>query len=186
MSEVTRQRLYELVASIGNWSRKNFGNQEGDGLVLGRIAPLLGIIEECYEAFESLHMLQSIEDAVADAGIYLLDYISRSCQEQEELDEVVNLFFTETKYQYTTVEALLEILGKLCRIELKRIQGIRKFQDRSFYIKERNKILKYLIDWFINFSVRCNIDWLEAIDKTFTTIVQHRDWTSNPNTGEKA
>lgn len=48
------ERIATAVQEIAQWSKDNFGEQEGDGLKLGRVAPLLGIFEEIY----STHLLR--------------------------------------------------------------------------------------------------------------------------------
>lgn len=95
--------LNNLQLGVGEWSRKNFGNQESKSkaillpipgqptvivkLPLSSLAPLLGIGEEVGEYASAKDEVEML-DAIGDIGIYLCDFISR---ENEEADETMTL-----------------------------------------------------------------------------------------------
>ena len=96
--------LNEIQNEISRWSEKNFGSQESKAypnLVLGSLAPLLGVVEEVGElchatlkyhqgirGYDNLEYYRNErDDAVGDIMVYLCDYASR---EGIDLQQILN------------------------------------------------------------------------------------------------
>ena len=65
----------QLVKEVGEWSERNFGDQDG----LNEVAPFLGVVEELLcETFEARGNRDKILDSFADALIFLADLFYRT------------------------------------------------------------------------------------------------------------
>ncbi len=135
-----REELVEIVKQIGDWSRENFGDQSGDGLILDRIAPLLGVVEEGMEAILA-RSETDIVDAVADILIFLSDYVVRS---GFPIDEFVDILITPPKTRSINFTC---VAGRMCAAELKRVQGIRNGRDDSWYRGQQRIAISGLVAW---------------------------------------
>ncbi len=186
-SDASGEQLIWLASTIGEWSQKNFGNQAGDGLLLGRIAPVLGIVEEVGELLEGTDTgnLQDIRDAIADTGIYLLDYISRSAQNYVELNGLLDTFLEDMTEENATssdddnLDTLVRALGHLCHVELKRVQGIRGYSEDDKYSQERLIAVRSIVYWFRRLCKRMGINWIAEISRTYKDVIQYRNWRTS-------
>lgn len=85
--------LKEMQGLVGSWSKQNFGDQvsKANGMTLGSLAPLLGVVEEvgelCHATLKHHQGIRGFDDpakyeeavidAAADIMVYLCDYAER-------------------------------------------------------------------------------------------------------------
>lgn len=102
--------LREIQQEIGEWSRRNFGDQvsKSTGQVLGSLSPLLGVQEElgelCHVVLKRHQGIRGYDDdakyqaerddAMADIMVYLCDYASR---EGVDLEAVLTMTWNKVK-----------------------------------------------------------------------------------------
>lgn len=153
--------LREIQVEVGEWSRRNFGDQVSKvtGAILGSLAPLLGFVEEYGERCDSLTPAEA-NDAEADMGIYLLDFLSREGVSVYELPE-------------GSPKSIPSSLRRLCHAVLKRHQGIRGFDDAEKYATARNQACA---DLFARLRLRQGFD--ADLEETWLKVKQ-RDWEKN-------
>lgn len=148
-------RFANLMIEVGQWSHNNFGDQISKWMGfrpypetmpdtvlscrLFHVSPLMGIIEECGEMAEALEQLRPDQsrDAMADVLIYLADYLYRigepanaAMLDWDYIDERLDIESSITE-PGQTCRILLQKIGRLMHINLKRHQGIRGWGDNS-------------------------------------------------------
>lgn len=187
--------IEELINDVGGWSFANFGRQETKGLevifnfpvttpnnppipCLGGLAPMLGIVEESGEFFEAIQGrdLSPVRDAVGDMGVYLCDFIWReSLNPPREYTVEQNL---------SGVAGLSVAVGRFCHAKLKRLQGIRGFDDEAKYRDAMQKAVdlfwRSLDQVSKRYGSQCALD---AVNHTFETVVAKRNWKATPSDG---
>lgn len=160
-------RLNELKNEVGQWSAANFGDNS-----MGRfkaLRPALGVLEEYFEWCDAVFAMDTEGeiDALADIGIYLLDF----CY-QLEID--IPDYSIISKVSHT----------KLPRILLKRIQEIRGYENTDYFIEQ---IKGCVADWFV-FIDRMADDHgktgLEVIEEVWQKVVSKRNWVANKENGQ--
>lgn len=176
--------LKELQAGVGEWSRSNFGSQESKtvpDLVLGSLAPLMGVGEEIGELCETLgpsSRLDEHTDAVGDILIYLCDYAER------EGFQLADIFDPGVEDDDISVP-----YGQLLHVTLKRHQGIRGYDQYDHYVAERNKAVGRLLrclcnevsDYHSEPALKANYERLVAIGvMIYSKVVLKRDWKAEP------
>jgi hypothetical protein len=150
---MTELNFAQLQFEVGEWSRRNFPNNT-------RTHPLLGIIEEIGE-LDAAVGAEDINDAIADAVIYLADYCSR------------NSLTVPSSYEGNL--EIHQILGDLCHYHLKGEQGIRHSPEEILTLKE-NSVAR-LLEWL---RLQCEFD--ESFDRIVLQTwakVSQRDWRKN-------
>jgi len=195
-----QEQLTSIISAIGTWSKEQFGNQSGDNLILGRVAPLLGMIEEFGE-LESTEDIVEIKDAVADLVIFLFDYCERAkipaqavaeefAVRGNEIEDGLTGFLHNSQESLQSLKrGLILALTKLANAELKRVQGIRGFSDNEKYYNTIKTAVKNIIFmlygiWFIQ-----NVKHGKKHGRLFDNIVQtwekvsKRNWKKNKETG---
>ncbi|HON93578.1 MAG TPA: hypothetical protein PKZ07_18565 [Sedimentisphaerales bacterium] len=171
--------MVKAITEIGDWSRRNFGDQEGDGLRLGRIAPLLGIIEE-YGEFWCGDAQGQYLDALGDLVIFLADYLLRSGWSAESIADLYGGYNSTDNPIDSYI--FFWAVADLCKVELKRIQGIRGMIDEQAYRARQQCSVAKIVHWA---ALMARIHGSTLID-TFTTTwtaVRKRDWNKYPVTG---
>jgi hypothetical protein len=113
----------DLKNAVGQWSVANFGSQKG----LGCLAPLLGIAEEAGEWF-SADTIEEEDDAIGDICIFLMDYCYRAG---------VDLSGMPLGGIDADANCLTVAVGRLCHVQLKRIQRIRGMEDWDAFEQAR-------------------------------------------------
>jgi|JI9StandDraft_1071089.scaffolds.fasta_scaffold26938_9 NTP pyrophosphatase (non-canonical NTP hydrolase) len=171
MNQNEINRLNELSQEIGKWSEENFGdNGMGE---FKHCRPLMGITEEYGEYIDATRM-DDIRDALADMGIYCLDFCYQTGCVIQEVD-----------WEGLELESCL---GKMNRIVLKRIQKIRGYDDDNKFESE----LTFYCSCF--FHVLDDNLYAGTIGKTYPSIVQliddvwektvsKRNWKANKENG---
>lgn len=186
---MTPDLLRSLQAEIGNWSYVNFGHQESkrirvmdkDGesvAALDHLAPLMGIMEELGE-FNSADIACDRVDAIADMSIYFFDYCNRS---MIDVVEMINSY-EGTKH---TLPPLVSALGKMFHVELKHLQGIRRYADPIYYLQEKKKAAFLFIMSLASVAHEYSPPGISLADltkQTWDAIVSKRDWKKNVQTG---
>lgn len=102
--------LREIQREIGEWSRRNFGDQvsKSTGQTLGSLAPLLGVPEElgelCHVVLKRHQGIRGYDDdakyqaerddALADILVYLCDF---ACRESVDLESVLTMTWNKVK-----------------------------------------------------------------------------------------
>jgi len=187
----------KLVKSVGEWSKRNFGEQTDGKLVLGRFAPLLGLVEEIGELSSSYQVKDGL-DSIADIHIYLCDYIARATDfDDEQIAEIGRLIFKklsradELLNENNSCDDLWEFdsdlvsaVGRLYHVELKRLQGIRGFHCDECYRSRRNHAILNVVHNLQKSISDYRVDaWLLA-SIVFDEVVSKRNWAIAPNTGE--
>lgn len=145
--------LERLQTEVSEWSHRNFpGNKPHH--------PLLGIVEEFGELAIS-GTLESSEDAIADAAIYLADYCGRNNVQLRDDPDAINPY----------------AVAALCHYHLKGEQGIRYTPEHVERFRQQsvNEVVKLLK---LQASQR-GIDFYAAVDKVWQNVKQ-RDWQKNP------
>lgn len=177
--------LNEIQGQVGRWSQENFGYNKSksptnENVVLGSIAPVLGMFEELGELIESVSQEDRL-DAVGDIGIYLCDYTYR---ENIPIDD---LGFASSKSLQNHTEHCLSLtncLGNLCHVVLKRHQGIRGYDNYDKYHSERMIHLSDLVG-ILNEYCREEFSrpFHSIVRETWEKIVQKRNWKDNAQNG---
>lgn len=180
-----KEYFESLVISVGQWSEYNFGDQNG----LDHLAPLFGIHEEVGEYYDSLfgqkvdaeENVESVTaqmDAKCDLFIYYCDYLYRS---GDEFFRYNDLDFSPPDTDSCEKELILDIfvaLSKLYHIELKRVQGIRKFADDNFYYEMKKKAVRELHRRIMNFVYPYE-EFKQSLDRVWKYVVSKRNWRLN-------
>lgn len=149
-------KLEELVSEVRVWSRHNFGAQES-------WRPFIGIGEEIGELFAATDDKAHV-DAVADCLIYFCDWIGGYAP------EIV------PRLRYDTPPGMLPIVyGSLCRVVLKRAQGIRNMSSPELLTVACNAFLSSL-------AAAAGDDLLGLTSEVWTE-VRKRDWKRFPKNG---
>lgn len=168
--------LEEIQLEVAQWSTSNFGAQESKAypdMILGSLAPLMGMMEEVGEWFSSETTAEQ-RDALADVGVYLCDYASR---------EGFILPEPELKPDppgEDPLALLVMALGKLFHVTLKRHQGIRGFDNLDHYRKHRDAWVGQILNALVEYSeTDFQTPFLEILDEVWTT-VRNRNWKNNP------
>lgn len=177
--------LQEIAVEVGEWSRRNFKDQESKRyfqpvilqqtrlpVKLLSLAPFLGLVEELGEFADAVFTdPKETEDALGDIGIYLCDFGQRDGVDFSEIEPV--------HVPHSKMMSIASPLGKLAHCVLKSHQGIRGFDDLGFYIEKRNEALKALLESLHHRSML-------HVGKPFVTIVEEtwqrvklRDWQKN-------
>lgn len=163
--------IQQVFAEVPSWSQENFGDQKG----LNYIAPLMGILEEVGELQEVIELdapkkpenslMDEINDAVGDIGIYSIDFLARVGV------NVIDIWpFTVESIKHSPVVYLSQV-NHAC---LKRHQGIRGFDDNM-------KFYEYVITNMRLFLAKINSQY-NLTENTITTWqrVRERNWKKNP------
>lgn len=169
--------LSSLQADVGAWSRENFGDQP-------RVLPLLGICEELGE-YCAANSADDELDALADIGIFMLDFCSRSSINLEYELVVRAPRARPRKFQQYTdnyqVNQILYAYNSISlaqRAVLKIEQGIRKNEDHF------NDLCHALVDLWYSCDNLASL-WGEAmasiVRKTWRRVVSKRSWTGETN-----
>lgn len=156
---------------VGAWSRKNFGSQS-------RLIPLLGMLEEIGEMFDSLP--GQIYDCCGDFMIYLADFCSRA-----KLDLHLVIMGNPAKNRACdnpTSDQVMAAIGKVCHSIIKMQQGIRTNEDHEKVLYES---LTQLVLWVRGRLPDTSLDCLHSIiANVWKAQVSKRDWKKNRVTGE--
>lgn len=151
----SQEIMSTLQREVGEWSQVNFGDQASKThipLVLGSVAPILGIIEEFGEMDEALvnRDITLAKDSVADILIYLADYFCRIAIKDNlyswrlldwhRIDKLL-IIETPSSSPEKTASFLLRKLGRFAHINLKRHQGIRGYADDNQFHSELGIVL---------------------------------------------
>lgn len=176
---MTKDVIVKAITEIGEWSRRNFGEQEGDGLKLGRIAPLLGVVEEFGEYYGALKQEEYL-DAIGDLVIFLADYLLRSGWSADAIADL----YEEYVSPKTKVDPYVFFwsIGHLCKAELKRVQGIRGMLDEEAYRKRQRMCVVNIVHWAAA-AARTRGSELGSVLLTTWETVCRRDWKKHPETG---
>ena len=178
----SKESVIQAVREIAQWSQENFGEQKGDGLHLGRIAPLLGIFEEIYEYLYADCQQESL-DALGDILIFMVDYLSRCGKSPEEIADMI-LHVDESKLARAQLKCMrLARCLRLARHELKRVQGIRGYENDVFYASIRDEAIRELIS-----IVRVLLKLFSSYEPDDALLlvwnrVKQRNWRANPENG---
>lgn len=176
--------LDELQTAIGEWSLSNFGGQESKAypdLVLGSLAPLLGIFEE-YGEWKEAETMEDWVDALGDVLVYLCDYATR------EGFRLKDHWPTKELLEDLDVgkEVHLRIaLGKLAHCTLKRHQGIRGFLDPVKYHEARGAAVGKILACVVNIAWDRNVDPMVVLNTVWSKVVAKRNWKAKPEDAHK-
>lgn len=177
----TQEQLITAIKEIGAWSKENFGDQEGDGLKLGRIAPFLGIIEEVGELSRSSDY-GDLKDAAGDMMIFLTDYLMRTGWPAEEIAKIYSNACRPLALP--NLQSVVLTLAELCHTELKRVQGIRGMDDPETYAIRQRGNVAYLVSWLhTNFSRWGSQDTPLTVLVEVWQRVRQRNWKVNKLNG---
>ena len=181
--ERLKEKLPLLIKEVGMWSKENFGEQQSKSrdIMLGSLAPLLGIMEEvgelmeaeCKESIgESAH--EARLDAVGDILIYFCDYIYR---------EEVTLRYNHCEQLTSDSRVPMVLVGKLCHATLKRHQGIRGYDVAAKYHAEIEKVATELVDWLFHYAGDMGLDLMTVGEQVWKTVVSKRNWKKDKVNG---
>jgi len=174
MSNIENLRL-----EIQTWSLTNFGVQRSkydQTVVLGHLAPLLGVAEEAGEYSQACEKgcLSGKKDAIADMVIFLFDFASR-------LD--IN-FESYTVESSKGREVLQQEIGILFHHVLKMHQGIRGYDDKEFALTEIKESIFSVFDVLHEVCNQVGVsDPFSLATETFMKTVSKRDWSNKPEDG---
>jgi hypothetical protein len=185
--------LFEVQKEVGEWSRRNFGQQISKAnptLMLNSIAPLLGLLEEYGELMFGLEddpfgaeNDDDGRDAIGDIGVFLMDYTYREGfnmpHNHSELSavEMANIHFVSES-------RLLEPVLRICYATLKHHQGIRGFDNVEMYQKKIQLHVAQLLerlDVYCVHKYKCH--FIVVLNEVWGS-VKKRDWEKNKHTGQ--
>jgi NTP pyrophosphatase (non-canonical NTP hydrolase) len=178
-SVTPKTKFQHFVDPISTWSLEQFGdNRQKDGsIVLDYAAAVLGMQEELGE-FHQAWLYSQREDAIADLLIYLADFCGRLEIKIEEKKPVPWISLGEV-----TSEVMQTAISRVSKVVLKRVQGIRGYDDPSFFRKKVVIAANETFEAAAGFANRNGIHWLEALSDTWL-LVSARDWKKNKQTGD--
>lgn len=160
--EAPPMRWQILQQRVGSWSRANFGDNRG----IGPLAPLLGLAEELGE-MELADDDEAWLDAVADTTIFLLDLLYRCNISVSGFPVIVKYYCEDT---------LPARIGEVNHVVLKRIQGIRGYDEDVKYGDELVERAAWLLASLSYHPARKARPLLELTEATFNEVVSKRDW----------
>lgn len=179
-----------IQEEIKEWARVNFGVNQSKvdpDLMLGSLAPLMGMTEEVGEVTEA-ETQADLEDGLADVLIYACDYAAR-----EGMDFRSFIPNGSVAGKLGTVHSLMGPLGRLHRATLKRHQGIRGHERWEVYEQHRDNAFKDFLDALFAFIIHSARDVprglsprdmpLVLLNRTWSCIVSKRDWTKDADQG---
>lgn len=185
MNAESYQLVRKIQGQVGTWSTENFGAQDSkqvEGLVLGPLAPLMGICEEVGELFEANQPNgdgEAVFDAVGDIGIYLCDYAAR-----RDIDLAT---IWETNSDGVTYDnpfrGLVTNVGKLQRANLKHHQAIREHDANKFVAAEAAAIKGLLDSLQAVAKMSLKSEFADVLSTVFVRVVKPRDWVNAPVDG---
>jgi len=158
----------DLKNAVGQWSAANFGSQKG----LGCLAPLLGIAEEAGEWF-SAETLGDQDDAIGDSCIFLMDYCYRAGVDLSDMPlEGIDVTSGDV--------GLTAAIGRLCHVQLKRIQRIRGMEDTDAFEVARYNAVGNLIDELDRLCYPHSRAF-EIAKEVWQSVVSRRKWHEVPD-----
>lgn len=164
----------QLIKEVGEWSHRNFGDQNG----LGPIAPLVGIVEEIGEYYESKTLANAI-DSLCDIVVYAADLCSR-CGVSVNFSFDSKLF---DKYGFVhDLSRSQSCLGRISHVLLKRSQGIRGIGLEKAQDVVESEVYRLLVMVSKEYEDNCR----QFDDKFGHHVVytwgrvKQRDWKKNP------
>ena len=175
---MTESRTFsQLVKEVGEWSERNFGDQDG----LNEVAPFLGVVEELlfelqnfpegWPNLRSYHLIE-FEDVIADSLIFLADFFYRYKYETSGL-------YLGTKYEGDMCqEYLYKSVGIAARSVLKRRQGIRDINDADV-VKSLKDLFHCICSYYQSSKPTSSPDIQDLVWSTWEK-VKKRDWKKNP------
>ena len=171
--------LQEIQTEQAEWSAYNFGPSVPS-------QQLMGIAEEVAELLMS-HVSDddSRKDAIADAGVFLLNYASaKQLDIQECIEKAAAERFTfadvRVDHELDSVVDLQIFIGRLCHHQLKTEQNIRLNENHPEKIKMYVGLMAMALDGVARSY--CKSDLLTEINKTWES-VRLRDFKKFPNNG---
>lgn len=180
--------LNELRIEVGKWSFENFGVNRSKAndptMVLGSLAPLMGMAEEIGE-LEEATTYADLEDAVGDIVIYMCDYLYR----EDSKFPIDKYIFEEVIPSHDDKMRGIRInLGKLWHCTLKRHQGIRGMDDDLAYQIEKDRCVLGIIHHLYHFvrihlARDTNYTLFHIANKTWDEVVKKRDWKKDAQDG---
>lgn len=186
------KRFNNLIAEVGIWSYENFKfnvSKVDEHTVLGPVAPLLGIIEEIGELFDSITVCE-LKDAIADVMIFLADFHYRKGFNSATLilwNRVADRIEVESgiSLERQTEKMLMSNVGRLAHIELKRHQAIRGYGETLQYISEMSVIITDILVllariYCIHTDDILTLDEMLTLTEKVWDSVKQRKWTTSP------
>lgn len=165
-----RDEFAELVTKIGEWSERNFGNQQG----LTFVAPFLGQIEEAQEYVDS-DTVEDDDDAAIDGFVFFCDMVYRlNSDTAQDMTEILEVDVSD--------DAVADVgpwLMKLAHPLLKRKQRIRGMEDYDTFMEHAAEPLQGLL--YAHLAMLKSVNRL-AFDATLASVLS-RDWVAYPETG---
>lgn len=180
-----RTRLSEVQRKIGEWSRANFGDQDSKATItptkLHELAPLLGMVEEFGEYQDAKNKTELL-DALADVGVYLCDYASRTKMDLGVLWSKVTQRIHNRAFRSTIASGL----GLLARCNLKRHQGIRGFDDPCVFTSARDfAVVQILAGLETAAQITDDKSIITLVEEVYEKIVAKRNWVASPKDADK-
>lgn len=186
--------INEIIREVTAWSKKNFGEQRSKAdstMVLGSLAPLLGIGEELGEMYEADFKRRNstedwdtdkadsaLVDALGDICIYLCDFCGR-----EGIEVPPNRTLEwDRSLEASGPGGICIVAGKLFHAVLKRHQGIRGYDSTIKYITECRDLTLMM---FVSIDRACHFvgtDVNTVLSNVWAKVSQ-RDWTKNKTSG---
>lgn len=195
---------HELQKSIYEWSSKNFGANltskfslhivdRGDWngetplpktlVAVDALCPLLGLVEELGELVSS-KTLNEQQDAIGDVFIFLCDYTAR-----EEIPLPIGHLLPAGLEEPNAdpITGLVQWVGFLNHGVLKRIQGIRGFDDDSKYNTHSRYCVAMILQYLMKYcKVHFNgVSLIMLANKVYMEVVAKRNWDANKDDGVK-
>lgn len=152
----------DLAEAVGQWSAANFGSQKG----LGCLVPLMGMVEEVGEWYEA-NDHKDQDDALGDICIFLMDYCYRAG---------VDLSGVPKEGGGKREASLVESVGKLFHVQVKRIQGIRGMEDKDRFEAARLDAVTSVIS-----KINLFINAFDNACKVWSDVVSKRKWHTVPD-----
>lgn len=180
---IDREYFESLVISVGQWSEYNFGDQGG----FDHLAPFLGMFEELGEYYsvisdedtkvqeENKDPVSPSLDAKCDLFIYYCDYLYRSGDDFHKYNDLDFSVLPDGSPEKESLLNIFAVLSKLSHVELKRIQGIRKFDDYDYYCYKKKLLIQELHRLILSF-VNSSEDFKPALDYVWKRVVSKRNW----------
>lgn len=197
--------IRKLQHDLYEWQVRNFG-----------VAPpyhcVLGMMEEfghelCDEIFKfkldgnetiwidrvnktdslSRELLYKLEDAIADTGIYLLNFCSMMDIQAEDLNIEVPTapsnkdHFIHQSVLFPFILGIAADIGTIARCILKTEQGIREINPLTI-----NVVVASLIQSLSLMSNKLGFDFWPTVEKVAREVVLKRDWKQFPKNGVNA
>ncbi len=164
-------KFSSLVSEVGQWSEYNFRDNSG----LRGAAPFLGVVEELFEEYPAAKSEKAVQDAFADAIIFLADCFYRFEIPADKLS-------FDNNHRTITRQQLDYMIGRTAKVTLKYFQQIRR-TDKEVLNACYRMLFRYIVGLYY-LRNGGNVVPMDELVSSIWAEVSKRDWKKFPINGK--